>query len=78
MVIARSVLMKGMHMYKIQTRLRDKWHCLEFDVTDSGDFKPRRYHSLPDASLALERFLDGLFFANREQVSFGNFRIVKD
>jgi hypothetical protein len=70
--------MKDMHMYKIQTRLRDKWHCLEFDVTDSGDYKPRRYHSLSDASLALERYLDGLFFANREQVGFGNFRIVKD
>jgi hypothetical protein len=64
-------------MYKIQTRLRDKWHCLEFDVTDYG-YKPRRYHTLHDASMALERFLDGLFFANREQVDLGNFRIVKD
>jgi hypothetical protein len=78
MVTAKSDLMKGMHMYKIQTRLRDKWHCLEFDVTNSGDFKPRRYATLNDASLALERYLDGLFFANREQVEFGNFRIVKD
>ena len=65
-------------MYKIQTRLRDKWHCLEFYVTDSGDFKPRRYHTVKDASLALERYLDGLFFANKELVDFGNFRIVKD
>jgi hypothetical protein len=47
-------------------------------VTDSGDFKPKRYHTLTDASLALERYLDGLFFANKEQVSFGNFRIVKE
>jgi len=78
MVTVELNLMKDMHMYKIQTRLRDKWHCLEFDVTDSGSFKPRRYHSLPDASKALERFLDGLFFANKEQVDFGNFRIVKD
>jgi hypothetical protein len=70
--------MKGMHMYKIQTRLRDKWHCLEFDVTERGDFKPRRYATLKDASLALERYLDGLFFANREMVEIGNFRIVKD
>jgi hypothetical protein len=70
--------MKDMHMYKIQTRLRDKWHCLEFEVTDSGNFKPRRYVTLTDASLALERYLDGLFFANKEQVDFGNFRIVKD
>lgn len=70
--------MKSMHMYKIQTRLRDKWHCLEFDVTDSGDFKPKRYHTVKDASLALERYLDGLFFANKELVDFGNFRIVKD
>jgi hypothetical protein len=69
--------MKDTHMYKIQTRLRDKWHCLEFDVTDSG-YKPRRYHTLNDASLALERYLDGLFFANREQVGLGNFRIVKE
>jgi len=65
-------------MYKIQTRLRDKWHCLEFDVTDGGDFKPRRYATLKDASLALERYLDGLFFANREMLEIGNFRIVKD
>lgn len=65
-------------MYKIQTRLRDKWHCLEFDVTASGDFKPKRYPSVKDATLALERYLDGLFFANKEQVDFGNFRIVKD
>ena len=65
-------------MYKIQTRLRDKWHCLEFEVTDSGNFKPMRYVTLTDASLALERYLDGLFFANKEQVDFGNFRIVKD
>ncbi len=78
MVTARLDFMKDMHMYKIQTRLRDKWHCLEFDVTDSGDFKPKRYHTVKDASLALERYLDGLFFANREQVDFGNFRIVKD
>jgi hypothetical protein len=78
MVTAKSDLMKGIHMYKIQARLRDKWHCLEFDVTESGDFKPRRYHTLTDASLALERFLDGLFFANKEQVDFGNFRIVKE
>jgi len=70
--------MKDIVMYKIQTRLRDKWHCLEFDVTDSGDFKPRRYVTLKDASLALERYLDGLFFANREQVDVGNFRFVKD
>lgn len=65
-------------MYKIQTRLRDKWHCLEFDVTESGSFHPRRYATLKDASLALERYLDGLFFANREMVEIGNFRIVKD
>jgi hypothetical protein len=78
MVIAKSDLMKGMHMYKIQTRLRDKWYCLEFDVTDSGFFKPRRYVTLKDASNALERYLDGLFFANREQVDLGNFRIVKE
>jgi hypothetical protein len=78
MVTAKLDLMKGMHMYKIQTRLRDKWHCLEFDVTDKGDFKPRRYATLNDASLALERYIDGLFFANKEQVDFGNFRIVKD
>ena len=70
--------MKGMYMYKIQTRLRDKWHCLEFDVTDSGNFKPRRYVTLTDASLALERYLDGLFFANKEQVDSNNFRIVKE
>jgi hypothetical protein len=70
--------MKDTHMYKIQTRLRDKWHCLEFDVTDSGEFKPRRYATLNDASKALERYLDGLFFANREQVDVGNFRFVKD
>ena len=70
--------MKDIVMYKIQTRLRDKWHCLEFDVTDSGDFRPKRYSTLKDASLALERYLDGLFFANKEQVDFGNFRIVKD
>ena len=70
--------MKDMHMYKIQTRLRDKWHCLEFYVTDSGDFKPRRYHTLKDASMSLERFLDGVFFANKEQIEVGNFRIVKD
>jgi hypothetical protein len=69
--------MKNMYMYKIQTRLRDKWHCLEFDVTESG-YKPRRYHTLKDASLALERYLDGLFFANKELIDFGNFRIVKD
>ncbi len=78
MVTARLDFMKDMHMYKIQTRLRDKWHWLEFDVTHSGDFKPKRYHTVKDASLALERYLDGLFFANREQVDFGNFRIVKD
>jgi hypothetical protein len=47
-------------------------------VTDSGDYKPKRYHTLNDASLALERFLDGLFFANKEQVECGNFRIVKE
>jgi hypothetical protein len=70
--------MRDMHMYKIQTRLRDKWYCLEFDVTDSGTFKPRRYITLKDASLALERFLDGVFFANKEQIDSGNFRIVKD
>ena len=70
--------MKDMHMYKIQTRLRDKWHCLEFDVTDSGFFKPRRYVTLKDATLALERFLDGVFFANKEQMDSGNFRIVKE
>jgi hypothetical protein len=70
--------MKGMHMYKIQTRLRDKWYCLEFDVTDSGFFKPRRYVTLRDATLALERFLDGVFFANKEQMDSGNFRIVKE
>ena len=67
-----------MHMYKIQTRLRDKWHCLEFDVTDSGLLKPRRYVTLKDATLALERFLDGVFFANKEQMDSGNFRIVKE
>ena len=70
--------MKDIHMYKIQTRLRDKWHCLEFDVTESGSYKPRRYDTLKDASMALERYLDGLFFANREMVEFGNFRIVKE
>lgn len=69
--------MKGMHMYKIQTRLRDKWHCLEFEVTEYG-YKPKTYHTLKDASLALERYLDGLFFANREQVDLGNFRFIKD
>ena len=70
--------MKDIVMYKIQTRLRDKWYCIEFDVTDSGDFKPRRYVTLKDASMALERFLDGVFFANKEQMDSGNFRIVKD
>ena len=70
--------MKDIVMYKIQTRLRDKWHCLEFDVTDSGFFKPRRYVTLKDATLALERFLDGVFFANKEQMDSGNFRIVKE
>jgi hypothetical protein len=78
MVTVELNLMKGMHMYKIQTRLRDKWYCLEFDVSDSGNYKPRRYATLPDASNALERYLDGLFFANREQVDLGNFRIVKE
>jgi hypothetical protein len=70
--------MKDTHMYKIQTRLRDKWHCLEFYVTDSGDYKPKRYHTLHEATLSLERFLDGLFFANKEQVDCRNFRIVKE
>ena len=70
--------MKDMHMYKIQTRLRNNWYCLEFDVSDSGEFKPRRYHTLKDASLALERVLDGVFFANKEQIDSGNFRFVKD
>ena len=70
--------MKAIVMYKIQTRLRDKWYCIEFDVTDSGDFKPRRYYTLKDASKALERFLDGVFFANKEQMDSGNFRIVKE
>ena len=69
--------MKDIVMYKIQTRLRDKWHCLEFDVNAQG-YKPRRYSTVKEASLALERYLDGLFFANKEQVDFGNFRIVKD
>jgi hypothetical protein len=70
--------MKAIVMYKIQTRLRDKWYCLEFDVTDSGFFKPRRYVTLKDASNALERYLDGVFFANKEQIDSGNFRIVKE
>jgi hypothetical protein len=47
-------------------------------VSDSGEFKPRRYHTLKDASLALERFLDGVFFANKEQIDSGNFRFIKD
>ena len=54
-------------MYYIQTRLRDQWARVHMET----------YASVDEASLALERMLDALFFTHREMVNINNFRIVK-
>lgn len=88
MVTARFVLMKGMHMYKIETQLSGTWYCLHFDVDDGGTSHAKTYNTLEDTTRALEKYIDDLFLVNQassrfgvdvmpKQVPYNSFRIVK-
>jgi hypothetical protein len=59
-----NLIMKN---YYIQTRLRDRWVRVHLET----------YNSIDQATLALEKMIDELFFTHREIVTVNDFRIVK-
>ena len=55
-------------MYLIQTRLRNRWAVIH----------PKKYSTVEDASIGLERLIDTLFYECQTTTTIGDFRIVHE
>lgn len=60
-------------MYYVETRLKNGWHCIDYDPST---FNRNEYASLYDAKIAIVRLIDVCNKFNRAQLQPSEFRII--